>query len=173
MGWPGGACTGLRGPGTPSIPYSAVRRAFRGVLVRRSQTSSRHLNSSWSQPRESALMWARRWPGRKPRHSARPVKAVRLDSEPRVLVTASVRHRETPARQRHTEPTPRDNASSQFADDSSLMRRRNTTLDQPVLERRSTWKDSNEAGATTQYRARGQGTSTKTPDHFSSSRSWK
>ena len=119
---PGGAYTGLRGPETPSIPYSAVLRAFRGALGRRNQTSCRNLNSPRSQPRKSALMWARRWPGRTPRHSARPVKAVRFDSEPRALVTAFVRHRETPARQRRTEPTTRDNASSQCTDNSYLMR---------------------------------------------------
>ena len=34
----------------------------------------------------------------------------------------------------------------QFSDDSYLMRLRNTTLAQPVSDRRSTWRDSNEAG---------------------------
>jgi hypothetical protein len=96
-------------------------------------------------------MWTRRWPGRKPQHSAwqvakRLVEAVRLDSEPGARMAAFARHTETPARQRQTERTPLDNASSQFADDSYLMHMRNTTVDQPVLERRSTWRDSNEAG---------------------------
>jgi hypothetical protein len=47
---------------------------------------------------------------------------------------AFAHHRETPARQRQTERTALDNASSLLADDSYVMRLRNTTLDQPSLE---------------------------------------
>jgi hypothetical protein len=53
-----------------------------------------------------------------------------LDSEPPAglaRAAALARHKEPPARQQQTERTPVDNASSQFAYDSSLMRMRNTT----------------------------------------------
>jgi len=111
-------------------------------------------------------MWGRRWPGPKTRHSARPVESVRLDSEPGALVAAFARHRETPARplQRQTEPTPLGIASPRCADDSLLMRLRNTTWDQPVWKRRSTWKDSTEAGATTQCRVCGRELLSETPN---------
>jgi len=95
-------------------------------------------------------MWARHWPGRKPRHSARLVEAVRLDSEPGARVTAFARHTDSQERQRQVERIPLDSASSQLADDSYLMCLRNTTLYQPVSDRRSMWRDSNEAGPTTQ-----------------------
>ncbi len=98
-------------------------------------------------------MWARRWPGRKPRHSAWLVKAVRLDSEPAAglaRVTAFARHMETPERQRQIGRTLLNSASAELADDSYVMRLRNTTWDQPVSDRRLTYRDSNEAGATTQ-----------------------
>ena len=98
-------------------------------------------------------MWARRWPGRKPRHSAELVKAVRADSELEAglaRVTAFARHRDSKERQRQVERIPLDSASSQLADDSYVMRLRNTTLDQPVSDRSSMWRDSNEAQAITQ-----------------------
>ena len=66
-------------------------------------------------------MWARRWPGRKPRHSAELVKAVRADSELEAglaRVTAFARHRDSKERQRQVERIPLDSASSQLADDS-------------------------------------------------------
>ena len=53
-------------------------------------------------------MWARRWPGLKPRHSAWLVAAVRLDSESGAglaRVAAFVHHKESPERQQQIEPT--------------------------------------------------------------------
>ena len=83
-------------------------------------------------------MWARRWPGRKPRHSAELVKAVRADSELEAglaRVTVFARHRDTPALQRQIGRTLLNNASAQLADDSYVMCLRNTSLDQPVSDR--------------------------------------
>jgi hypothetical protein len=76
-------------------------------------------------------MWARRWPGLKPRHSAWLVAAVQLDSEPGAglaLVAAFARHTDSPERQRQIERTP----LSQLTDDSYVMRLQKTTWDQPV-----------------------------------------
>jgi hypothetical protein len=96
-------------------------------------------------------MWARRWPGPKPRHSAWLVKAVRLDSEPGVWVVAAfAHHMDSPERQRQIGRTLLNSASAELADDSYVMRLRNTTWDQPVSDRRLTYRHSNEAGATTQ-----------------------
>jgi hypothetical protein len=79
-------------------------------------------------------MCARRWPGRNPRHSPRLVEGVGLDSETGARVTAFVRHMDSPERQQQIVRTPLENASSQLADDSYVMRLRNTALDQPVLK---------------------------------------
>jgi hypothetical protein len=76
-------------------------------------------------------MWARRWPGLKPRHSAWLVAAVPLDSEPGAglaPVAAFARHTDSPERQRQLERTP----LSQLTDDSDVMRLQKTTWDQPV-----------------------------------------
>jgi hypothetical protein len=76
-------------------------------------------------------MWARRWPGLKPRHSAWLVAAVPLDSESGAglaLVAAFARHTESPERQRQIERTP----LSQLTDDSYVMRLQKATWDQPV-----------------------------------------
>ena len=80
-------------------------------------------------------MWARRWPGLKPRHSAWLVAAVPLDSEPGAglaLVAAFARHTDSPERQRQIERTLLNSASAELADYSDVMRLRNTTWDQPV-----------------------------------------
>jgi hypothetical protein len=76
-------------------------------------------------------MWARRWPGLQPRHSAWLVAAVPLDSESGAglaLVAAFARHTDSPERQRQIART----ALSQLTDDSYVMRLQKTTWDHPV-----------------------------------------
>lgn len=58
----------------------------------------------------------------------------------------------------------------QFADDSYLMRMRNTTLDQPISERWSTWRDSNEAGRQLYNAASGRVAQKNSSAHFSQTR---